>query len=40
MLRINKKNFENEELSYELFLTAMQTIKKGNTFVNNMSTYI
>ena len=28
ILRLTKKNFENEELPHELFLTARQTIKK------------
>ena len=40
MLRINKKNFEDEELPHELFATARQTTKIKNTFANNMSTDI
>ena len=40
MLRLNKKNFEDEELSRELFLTTRQTTKIRNTFANNMSTDI
>ena len=28
ILRLNKKNFEDEELPHELFLTARQTTKK------------
>ena len=41
ILRLNKKNFEDEELPHELFLTARQTTKIGNTFVaNDMSTDI
>ena len=27
ILRINKKNFEDEELPHELFLTARETVK-------------
>ena len=34
--RLNKKNFEDEELPHELFLTIMQTIKIRNAFANNM----
>ena len=37
-LRLNKKNFENEELPHELFLTTIQTTKLRNAFPNNMST--
>ena len=37
ILRLNKKNFE-DELPYELFLTARQTTKIRNAFTNNMST--
>ena len=40
VLRINKKNFEDEELPHELFLTTRQTTKIRNVFVNNMSTDI
>ena len=39
-LRMNKKNFEDEELAHELFLTTRQTTKKKNAFLNNMSTDI
>ena len=39
-LRLNKKNFEDEELSYKLFLTTRQTSKICNVFTNNMSTDI
>ena len=39
-LRINKKKFEDEALPHELFLTARQTTKIRNVFVNNMSTDI
>ena len=35
--RINKKNFEHEELPHELFLTAKQITKIRNAFANNMS---
>ena len=38
ILRLNKKNFEDEELPHELFLTTRQTTKIRNTFANNMST--
>ena len=40
ILRLNKKNFEAEELPHELFLTTRQTIKIWNAFANNMSTDI
>ena len=40
ILRINKKNFEDEELPHELFLTAKQAIKIRGAFGNNMSTDI
>ena len=40
ILRLNKKNFEDEELPNELFLTTRQTTKIRNTFINNMSTDI
>ena len=36
--RSNKKNFENEELPHELFLTIRQTTKIRNPFASNMST--
>ena len=39
-LIINKKNFEDEELPHELFLTTRQTTKAKNAFPNNMSTDI
>ena len=35
--RLNKKNFENEEIQHELFLTTRQTAKIRNVFTNNMS---
>ena len=38
ILRLNKKNFKDEELPHELFLTTRQTTKIRNTFANNMST--
>ena len=38
ILRVNKKNFEDEELPHELFLTTRQTTKIRNAFANNMST--
>ena len=39
-LRINKKNFEDEELPHELFPTTRKTTKIWNAFANNMSTDI
>ena len=38
ILRLNNKNFENEELSHELFLTRRQKTKIRNAFGNNTST--
>ena len=38
ILRLSKKNFENEELPDGLFLTSRQTTKIRNAFANNMST--
>ena len=40
ILRSNNKNFEDEELLHELFVTKRQTIKIRNAFANNMSTDI
>ena len=40
ILRINKKDFQGEELPHELFLTTRQTTKIRNVFPNNMSTDI
>ena len=40
ILRLNKKNFEDEKLLHELFITTRQTTKIGNAFANNMSTNI
>ena len=40
ILRLNKKNFEDEELPHELFLTTRQATKIRNAFANNMSTDI
>ena len=37
ILRLNKKNFEDEEFPHELFLTTRQTTKTRNPFGNNMS---
>ena len=37
ILRINKKNFQDKELPYELFLTTKQTTKVRNVFFNNIS---
>ena len=39
ILRLDKKNFEDEELQHKLFLTTKQTTKTPkirNAFVNNM----
>ena len=36
ILRLTNKNFEDEELLHQLFLT----IKISNAFANNMSTYV
>ena len=38
MLRLIKKNFEDEQLPHELFLTTRQTTEIRNTFANNLST--
>ena len=40
ILRINKKNFEDEELPHELFLKTRQTTKTRNGSANNMLTDI
>ena len=40
LLRLNKKNFDDEELPQKLFLTTRQTTRIRNTFANNMSTDI
>ena len=40
ILRLNKKKFEDEELSHELFLTTKETTKIIIVFANNMSTDI
>ena len=37
LLRLNKKNSEEEELPHELFLATRQTTKIKNSFANNMS---
>ena len=34
-LRLAKKNFQDEELPHELFLTTRQTTKSRNAFANN-----
>ena len=39
MLKLNKKNFEDEELPHELFLTTRQTAKTRNAFAHNISAY-
>ena len=40
LLRLIKKNFEDEELPHELFLTTRQTTNIRNAFANNISTDI
>ena len=40
ILRLNKKNFEDEDLPHELFLTTRQTTKIINISANNMPTDI
>ena len=40
ILKLNKKNFEDEELPHELFLTTRQATKIRNAFTNKMSTDI
>ena len=40
ILRLNKKNFGDEELPHKLFLTTRQTAKIRNAFASNMSTDI
>ena len=37
ILRINKRNFVEEQLPHQLFLTTKQTTKIRNAFANNMS---
>ena len=37
ILRLLKKNFEEEELPHELFLTTRQATQIRNVFANNMS---
>ena len=38
ILRINEKNFQDQELLHEIILTTRKTIKTRNAFANNMST--
>ena len=40
ILRLNRKNFEDEELPHDLVLTTRQTTKLRNAFTNSMSTDI
>ena len=40
ILRLNKKNFEDEELPHELFLRTRLTTKIRNVFANNTLTDI
>ena len=37
ILRLNKKNFEDEEVPHELFLITRKATKIRNAFANNMS---
>ena len=37
ILRLNKENFQDEELPHELFLKTRQTAKLGNAFASNIS---
>ena len=37
ILRINKKNFEDDKLPHELFPTTKQTSQIRNAFANNIS---
>ena len=38
ILKLNNKNYEDEELPHELFLTKRQKAKIRNHFANNMET--
>ena len=40
ILRLNKKNVEEEKLPHQFFLTARETTKIRNTFASNVSTVI
>ena len=40
ILKLNKKNFKDEEFVHKLFLTTRETTNIRNTFANNMSTDI
>ena len=40
ILRVNKKNFQDEELPHDFFVTTRQITKTKNVFANNMSTDI
>ena len=40
ILKLNRKNVEDEELPHELFLTTVQTTQIRNAFANHMSTNI
>ena len=40
ILKLNRKNVEDEELPHELFLTTRQTTQIRNAFANDMSTNI
>ena len=38
IVRLNKKNFEDDELPHQSFLTTRKRTKIRNTFANKMST--
>ena len=38
IVRLNKKNFEDDELTHQSFLTTRKRTKIRNTFANKMST--
>ena len=40
ILRLNKKNFEDEEVPHELFLITRNATKIRNAFANNMSIHM
>ena len=40
ILKLNQKNFEDEELPHELVLAKIQTTRIRNAFANNISTDI
>ena len=40
IIRLNKKNFEDEELPQEFLLTTRQITKRRNAFANDMSSEV